>query len=110
MRLGSCLLLIACLTAAPAVARDIYVSNKQGDDHNDGNLPMPLGQLRGPYRTIERALRDTTNGDVIILENTGEPYHESVTLQAARHSGLAGKPFTIRGNGAVLDGTEPVPA
>jgi hypothetical protein len=108
MRVGACLLLIAGLGAAPAAARDIYVSNTQGDDRNDGNQPMPLGDHRGPYRTIERALRTAENGDTIILENSGEPYHESLTLQAARHSGLAGSPFTILGNGAVLDGTEPV--
>jgi len=108
MRVGACLLLITCLVAVPAAARDIYVSNTQGDDHNNGNQARPLGERRGPYRTIARALRSAENGDTIVIENSGEPYHESLTLQAARHSGFAGKPFTILGNGAVLDGSEPV--
>ena len=43
------------------------------------------------------------------MTDTGEPYRESVTLQAGRHTGIATRPFTIVGNGATLDGSAPVP-
>jgi hypothetical protein len=45
----------------------------------------------------------------VILAATGQPYRESITLQAGRHSGLGEHPFEIVGNGAVLDGLAPVP-
>ena len=58
---------------------------------------------------LTRALDVARKGDRIILVNTGEPYRESVTLQGGRHSGYPDAPFEIVGNGAVLDGVQPVP-
>ncbi len=45
----------------------------------------------------------------MILAKTDQPYRESVTLQAGRHSGSADQPFEIVGNGAILDGSHEVP-
>jgi hypothetical protein len=105
------LLILLCLLSLPArlAARDLFVSNATGNDTNDGASATSLGERQGPFRTISRALRAARNGDRIIVENTGAAYHESLTLQAKRHSGVEGRPFVLVGNGAVLDGTEPVP-
>jgi hypothetical protein len=110
MRLGWLLALWLCwLCAAPAWSKDYYVNNVVGNDRNDGESPQFQGGRTGPFRTIERALEVTTGGDRVILEKTAEPYRESITLQAARHSGIPTVPFEIIGNGAVLDGSMPVP-
>ena len=71
--------------------------------------PGESGERSGPCRTIAKALRLAGSGDRVVLTKTGEPYRESITLQAARHSGIVGQPFTLVGNGAVLDGSHPVP-
>jgi hypothetical protein len=60
-------------------------------------------------RTIEKALRLARQGDRIQVENTGEPYRESISLTGSRHSGYSLEPFVLAGNGAVLDGSAPVP-
>jgi hypothetical protein len=57
---------------------------------------------------MAKALRIASAGDRIILANTGVPYRESITLQAARHSGTSYRPFELVGNGAILDGTIPL--
>jgi hypothetical protein len=89
--------------------REIYVDNVSGNDRSHGITATIASGGGGPVRTITRALRVAKSGDVIVLAQTGEPYRESVTLQATRHSGGFTKPFRIVGNGAVLDGSKPVP-
>ncbi len=107
----ACLLLATILATSPvAFARDLYVNNRTGDDRSDGSSREAIAPGRGPFRTIARALRAADGGDQIFIENTGTPYRESLTLQAARHSGSPGQPFVIYGNNAVLDGSMPVPA
>jgi hypothetical protein len=108
---SSLLPLVALLTLVTASlsARDIYVDNRIGDDARDGTSPEPFGQRAGPCRSIARALKLTRKGDRLVLTNTGIPYRESITLQAARHSGTSRQPFILIGNGAVLDGTRVVP-
>lgn len=96
------------LCASPALARDIYVNNLTGDDRNDGGTPIAEGVHSGPHRTLARALRAARKGDRIIVANTGQAYSESITLQGGRHSGFPDAPFEVVGNGAVLDGTEPL--
>jgi hypothetical protein len=54
-------------------------------------------------------LRAAERGDHIVLANTGVPYRESITLEGGRHSGYYSRPFVLRGNGAILDGSWPVP-
>ncbi len=90
-------------------AREIHVNNKVGDDRFDGSAAVIVGDETGPFRTLTRALDTARKGDRIILVNTGEPYRESVTLQGGRHSGYPDAPFEIVGNGAVLEGVQPVP-
>ena len=46
-------------------------------------------------------------GDTLVLAANSGPYHECLSLVGSRYSGAA-QPFTIRGNGAILDGTMPV--
>ena len=90
-------------------ARDLYVDNVIGDDRRDGMSSRYEYPGHGPVRTIGRALRIAENGDRVVLAKTDEPYHESVTLQADRNSGIATRPFVIVGNGATLDGQRSIP-
>mgnify|MGYP000929366390 CR=1 FL=1 len=98
------------LAASSAAARDIYVSNGSGDDRFNGLQQAPVPGGNGPVRTLDMALRLAQQGDRIVVENTGTPYRESLSLVGSRHSGYADFPFIILGNGAVLDGSAPVPA
>ncbi len=93
----------------PAAARDIFVSNTSGDDLFNGLGLQSSPDGSGPVRTLTRALRLAKPGDRIVLEKTDRPYRESVSLVGSRHSGYPNRPFTIVGNGATLDGSEPVP-
>jgi parallel beta-helix repeat protein len=103
-----CCLLI-CVFSTSVVARDIFVSNGSGDDLADGRSARNSGAGSGPVRTIARGLQLADKADRLIIENSGKPYHESISLCTGRHSGYRGKPFTIIGNGAVLDGTAAAP-
>lgn len=94
---------------APALARTIYVDNASGDDRFDGLAPRGAAQGNGPCRTISQALLIARAGDRIEIAKTDRPYHESVTIQAGPNSGLPLVPFVIEGNGAILDGSVPVP-
>jgi hypothetical protein len=109
MRFAGTILCLWLACAAGAEARDIFVSNTKGDDRFDGSSAVTQGSHVGPVRTIARALQGAAFGDHIVLEATGTPYRESVTLQAAPHSGLPDRPFELQGNGAVLDGSASVP-
>jgi len=108
MRYASVILLVWLAMAATSSARDIYVDNVAGNDLSDGTAAQSSGSS-GPCRTIARVLRSANKGDRIILTNTGEPYRESITLQAGVHSGSADQPFEIVGNGAILEGAASVP-
>jgi hypothetical protein len=98
---------VAC--AGSVQARDIFVNNESGDNRRDGSSAVMVGLAGGPCRSIGRALQLAKTGDRIIVAATGKPYRESITLQAGRHSGVERRPFEIIGNGAVLDGSQPVP-
>lgn len=102
-------LLVALVLVTPAAARDIFVNNVAGDDRAVGRYPSNIAQLEGPVRTIAKALRLAQFCDRIILAKNDEPYRESVSLKGERHSGFDTIPFTIEGNGAILDGSLPVP-
>lgn len=106
----ACLILFAFpILAVDARATDWFVDNQTGDDRFDGRDAASRGGGVGPFKSIARALRAAERGDHIILANTGEPYRESITLQGASHSGLSYQDFRLTGNGAVLDGTAPIP-
>ncbi|GAB4151945.1 MAG: hypothetical protein Tsb009_27540 [Planctomycetaceae bacterium] len=88
----------------------LYVDNRQGSDGNDGRASKPAGMGTGPTRTIGKAIALAKQGDTIIVSNTGTPYYESITIAGRRLSGVSGLPFTLIGNGAIVDGSRPVPA
>jgi hypothetical protein len=98
------------LVSDTGIGRDIYVDNIAGDDRRDGSSGRSTGRSGGPVRSLRRALELAEGSDRVVLSDTGEPYRESVTLQAGKHTGIATRPFTIIGNGATLDGSAPVPS
>lgn len=98
------------LVVCQATARDIFVNNRSGDDRFTGHEQAVQPGGAGPVRTIEKALRLAQQGDRIQVANTGQPYRESLSFMGTRHSGFEIQPFVLAGNGAVLDGSEPVPA
>lgn len=110
MRSWLAIVFVCGVFTGQAVGRDIFVSNATGNDRQDGRTMRSLVRGGGPVRTIGRALRLAQAGDRIILENTAEPYRESLSLMGSRHSGSVLGPLVIEGRGAVLDGTVPIPA
>lgn len=106
---GAGFVLLIAAACPVASAKDIYVNNFAGDDLFDGSAPESSDPGRGPYRTIRRALKAARGGDRIVLAKTDEPYRESVSLVGSTHSGTSFTPFVIEGNGAILDGSQPVP-
>jgi hypothetical protein len=81
----------------PAIGTgNIHVDPIKGDDTRDG--------VTGPVRTIARAIRLAQPGDTVHL--TPATYFESVDL-SGKH-GEPGRPITVDGHGAILDGSEPV--
>ncbi len=103
---GFCLMMLLCSAAA---GREIFVDNVAGDDRFTGQQPTHDAGLAGPVQTIARALTLAGGGDIIMLAKTKSPYRESISLVGSRRGGTAKEPFVIRGNGAVLDGSAPVP-
>ena len=105
------LVYFACLAALVgnqlAVAANVYVDNVAGDDLHDGAQPTSIGG-GGPVRTLRKALKICHAGDRIVLANSGEAYRESISLSTAEHCGNAVSAFIIDGQGAVLEGSEPV--
>jgi hypothetical protein len=90
-------------------ADDIYVNNQTGDDRFNGRPSISGSANSGAVRTITRALEIARQGDRIVVEKTAVPYREGLTIQGARHSGTDLQPFEIVSNGAILDGTAPIP-
>jgi hypothetical protein len=90
-------------------ARDVFVNNIAGDDRLDGLLEIATNNVDGPVRSINRALQIALPGDRIFITPTGQPYRESIALSGEHHSGGFSRPFTLEGNGAVLDGSTPIP-
>lgn len=78
------------------VGRDIHVDPAKGDDAHDG--------VAGPVRTIARGIRLAQPGDTIHLATA--TYYESADL-SGKH-GASGRPITLDGHGATLEGSDPV--
>ena len=108
-QLTICFGLLAFGLVANVCAFDLYVNNKTGDDLNDGRTERTTGNRVGPFKTIGRAIREARPGERIILAKNDEPYRESITIESTRKSGYPDQPFEIVGNGAVVDGSQPVP-
>lgn len=102
-------LVVFLLLAGPSAGRDIHVDNVSGDDSFTGHYPQHLPDRSGPVRSIAKALRLARGSDRIVLAKTEQPYRESISLVGSRHSGFLQRPFVIEGNGAILDGSAPVP-
>jgi hypothetical protein len=102
------LLVIGTLLAARADARDIFVSNVAGDDRQTGRAIQADIPGTGPVRSIAKALRLAAAGDRIVIQNTGQPYREALSLIGSRHGGSLRGPLVIEGNGATLDGSVPI--
>ena len=103
------ILIMAVLAAARATpARDLFVSNVAGDDRFDGQAPQFAANGSGPVHSIGRALALALPGDRVVVANTSVPYHESLSLSAAKHCGTVVAPFVIESDGAILDGAIPV--
>jgi hypothetical protein len=93
--------LFAFLLMSPAMAEpliDIYVSPTAGNDANDGRSH--------PVKSIARAIKLAEPGDTIHL--AVGTYFESADF--INKHGLPGKPITLNGHGAILDGSEAVTA
>ncbi len=108
MRVLYLAILCCSLATAEAAARDLFVDNVRGDDLNDG-LTTDTAGFGGPVRTVRRALQIALPGDRIVLTKNDEPYRETISLSTAQHCGNGFRPFVIDGQGAILDGTVPVP-
>lgn len=101
--------IVCLLLTPPGLARDIFVDNLSGDDSYDGLTATYDDQGSGPVRTITRALQLAGRGDRVVLAGTDVPYTESISIGGPRHGGNEVQPFVIMGNGAILDGSLPVP-
>ncbi len=78
------------------MARDLHVDPALGDDGNDG--------MTSPLKSIKRAIRIARAGDTIHLKPV--VYHESAGFYAKR--GEQGKPITLDGHGATLEGSDAI--
>jgi len=93
-------LILLCLASALRLsAADWHVDPRVGDDDGDGRS--------APLRTLARAIRLAGPGDTIHLR-PDVVYYDSAVF-ANRH-GEPGRPITLDGHGAVIDGSEPVRA
>jgi hypothetical protein len=94
------------LSSAAAAGRNLYVDPKLGDDRANGLAAKPEGS-DGPFKTIARGLRLAQPGDTVHL--LPAVYHETAAFHN-RH-GEPGRPITLDGHGATLEGSDPlVPA
>lgn len=97
-----------CLPASPVSARDWYVNNVAGDDIKDGLSEISTSSTSGPVRSITKALWCRQDG-LHHHRQHRRVLSRRVSRCAGLHSGRPEAPFTIVGNGATLDGSNPVP-
>tara|TARA_R110002111_G_scaffold262866_1_gene342058 strand:+ start:13401 stop:14957 length:1557 start_codon:yes stop_codon:yes gene_type:complete len=89
------LLILVLLSGSPLLfARDIHVDPQQGND----------ASAEGPVKTIKQAIRIAEPGDTIHLLPI--IYHEYAGFYGK--SGAPGKPITLDGHGATLEGSDPL--
>lgn len=92
------LCLTVCAISTGLCAADLWVNSEKGDDKADG--------ATSPVRTIARAISLAKAGDTVHLSPGA--YYESVNL--VNKKGEPGKPITVDGHGAWIDGSDPVKA
>lgn len=89
-------------TLSTVRADDWFVDNISGNDRSSGMVEAQ------PLKTIQAALLRAHPGDRIILKKSAEPYREQISITGPNNSGLPGRPLEIVGNGAVLEGADPI--
>jgi hypothetical protein len=101
-RIAANLLLALFASISASRADDWYVDNVGGNDESKGTF------AERPLQTIQAALLRARPGDRIILRKRDEPYREQISITGASNSGMESRPLEIVGNGAVLEGAEPI--
>lgn len=96
-------------SAAPSItasrrALDFYVDPEKGSDAADGRSPESKAGS-GPFKTIAHAITTALPGDTIHLAPT--TYTQECVLFRNK-SGEPGRPITLDGHGAVIDGSDPL--
>ena len=93
---ATCCWLLLIIHGAAVFARDLHVDATSGNDQNDGGSQ--------PVKTIAAAIRLARPGDTIHLRpetlRDWAPFFDK--------SGEPGKPITLDGHGATLDGCDPL--
>ncbi|MDG2472380.1 MAG: right-handed parallel beta-helix repeat-containing protein [Pseudomonadales bacterium] len=92
-------------SGGPAPGARLFVNNVDGDDDNDG--------IDKPFKSLQYALDQLRPGDVLVVQNSGQPYKSDIpeqifddngqplkTVSGFRlgTSGTATKPITIEGD------------
>ena len=88
--------LLVTLSFSQTQARELSVDPDIGDDQNDG--------VTSPIKTIRHAIRNAKPGDTIHLKPV--VYHEYAGFYNTR--GQPGKPITLNGHGATLEGSDAI--
>ena len=88
--------LLVTLSFSQTQARELSVDPDIGDDQNDG--------VTSPIKTIRHAIRNAKPGDTIHLKPV--VYHEYAGFYNKR--GQPGKPITLNGHGATLEGSDAI--
>jgi len=96
MKLFTLTAFLVALAFGQTEARDLHVDVVIGDDANDGTT--------SPVRSIRQAIRIAKAGDTIHLKPA--VYHEYAGFYNKR--GEPGKPITLDGHGATLEGSDPI--
>jgi len=94
---------LLALAAASALGRDFHVDPRLGDDRANG-LAASITGTNGPVKTIARGLKLAGPGDTVHLAPA--VFKESAVFYNRR--GEPGRPITLDGHGATLDGSEPL--
>jgi hypothetical protein len=96
LRGGSRIALGVMLCFGPALARDFHVDPAAGDDLNDG--------ITRPKKTIPAAIKFAQPGDTIHLKPV--VYRDYAGFYGKK--GESGRPITLEGHGAILEGSDPI--
>src|SRR5437867_2250604 len=86
-----------------ARARDFYVDPSAGADKANGLAARPSG-ADGPVKTIARGIKLAGPGDTVHLAPV--TFKEPAVFH--NREGELGRPITLDGHGATLDGSEPL--
>ncbi len=85
----------ASIACSSVFAADIYVDSASGDDKS----------ASGPFKTIAKALSKAGPGDTVNLAK-GQVFKESVKI--GNFAGEPGRPLTVDGHGALINGLVPL--